>query len=608
MKSFRTAALIVLGGLFTASPAQSPSAQNISSHSRQTSQAHKSRGLQGLHFPPSAPLRFLASEEGRAFLRATGHHLAPYAIQAFGEPAKETVVPARWLQQVAEASQHSADAAAATVPCSGNDGTRFNLEPRQNAWPQNQASADFLPNRIGPADDLIVQAANDWRGNLTTGVRWDQSVSGYYVHRSTTADCSVQFEGGLPAITVQGSPQLGIGGVVVAADPERDAIFLVDQRFGSLSGEGLFRALASTLLDPTKCPNETHSEAQATSCWGATPPAFIFSQPGPDLGGVQPSLAVDERPTRAGKGAGDVYVVGSRTVIFQPSAIAIVACTNSLNCGTGAGITISGSDSSVAFPYVRVRTDGVITVSYINTNTDGTADIKFVTCTPAGAPKAPVCAAPNLVQHIAEPIAPNAGVLQDMVNVNLIAFTYPKHADRAESGGKFTSFVVYDDCKNPFVQGNPPFTVCLNAEVVMTTSTDNGKTWSKPVSVDSATGHHFYPAITTDPSTGIVNIAYYSTEGDRFNHEVRVLRNQINPGGTAVGTPQMVTKILDPIDGDPGGLGALQTDAYMGAIARGTGVSGKSRLYVSFDSTAVTGTYEGHAAPELNNSIAAVSF
>lgn len=605
MKSFGVNALVIVAGSVLLTMLHAQSRQFMSDGTAPGNPAYRLKGLQSLHFPPSTPQRFLASEEGRAFLQATGHPLAPYAIGAFGEPSRVTVVPARWLRQAAEA--HTTDAPA-TVPCTGSSGARFNLEPRGNAVPQNQATADFLPNRVGPSDDLIVQTANDWRGNLKNAA-WDQSVSGYYVHRSTTADCSVQFEGGLPAITVQGSPQLGIGGAVVAADPARDAIFLVDQRFGSLSGEGLFRASAATLLDPTKCPNGTHTEARATSCWTVTPPAFVLLQPGPDLGGVQPSLVVDERATRAGTGAGDVYVVGSNfNPSIQAASIFIVACTNALNCGGGAGVPISGSDALVGFPYGRVRSDGAITVSYINSNTDGTADIKFVSCTPKGAPKAPVCTAPNLVQHVAEPIVPNSNVLNDMVNINLIAFTYPKHASRAESGGKFTSFLVYDDCKNPFVQGNPPFTVCLNAEVVMTTSADGGKTWSKPLSVDAASGHHFYPAITTDASSGIINVAYYSTEGDKFNHDVHVMRNQINPGSTTPGTPTAVTTLLDPIDGDPDGLGALQTDAFMGAVARGTGVSVKSRLYVSFDSTAVTGTYEGHTAPELNNSIIAVSF
>ena len=42
----------------------------------------------------------------------------------------------------------------------------LNLEPRASAVPQNEGNADFLPNRIGAGEDLIVQAANDWRGNL----------------------------------------------------------------------------------------------------------------------------------------------------------------------------------------------------------------------------------------------------------------------------------------------------------------------------------------------------------------------------------------------------------------------------------------------------------
>jgi hypothetical protein len=163
--------------------------------------------------------------------------------------------------------------------------------------------------------------------------------------------------------------------------------------------------------------------------------------------------------------------------------------------------------------------------------------------------------------------------------------------------------LLYDDCRNPF-----PDAPCLNAEVVLTQSTDNGKTWSAPVSIDTATGHHFHPAITTDASTGIVNLAYYSTEGDPFNHEIQVWRNQILPGTTKVGTPQMVTTVLDPIDSNPQQLGLLQSDFFMGAIARGNGPSGQSRLYTSFDSTTVSGTYKGRQDPELNNHISVFSY
>jgi hypothetical protein len=160
------------------------------------------KAFQNFRVPPSATLRFLASEEGRAFLKATGNPLAGPAIRAFGEPSKGAMVPAAWLADFHGEATSPAPAASA---CAGPQGARFNLEPRANAVPQNQASADFLLNRVGSNEDLIVQAANDWRGNLTSDKQWDQSVSGYYVHRAATADCSVQFEGGLPAFSAQDS-------------------------------------------------------------------------------------------------------------------------------------------------------------------------------------------------------------------------------------------------------------------------------------------------------------------------------------------------------------------------------------------------------------------
>jgi hypothetical protein len=225
-------------------------------------------------------------------------------------------------------------------------------------------------------------------------------------------------------------------------------------------------------------------------------------------------------------------------------------------------------------------------------------DIKFVTCTPAGAPNPPVCTAPTVVQKL-------TGAAPIPLDINLQPFLFPKHAIRAEAGGKFTTFLVYDNCQSPFA---PPDSSaeCLNAEVLLTTSTDNGKTWSTPVSVDSAAGNHLASNITTDPVTGFTQIAYYSSEGDPFEHAVQVFRNQINPGSTAPGAPQMVTQTLDPLDGTETTL--IPNISFLGAAARGTSPGVTSRLYVSFTSSTVAGTYEGFSAPDLNNSITQVSF
>ncbi len=604
MEAIKTGTLaIVVGSLLLLQPLQAQSVRRSGAAGK--NQASMPKAFQGFRIPPSAPLRFLASDEGRGLLKATGHPLAQYAIQAFGEPSQAAVAAAARFQQAASVTQSVVSGqqlAAASVPCAGTSGALFNLEPRANAVAQNQANADFLPNRIAAGDDLIVQAANDWRGNSTTA-KWDQNVSGYYVHRSTTADCSVQFEGGLPTFTAQGNPEMGIGNVVVAADPARDAFFMADVRLANTGGVGLFRASASTLLNTTACPNGTHSQAQATSCWKTTAPVLLFPQPIFDSVNDLPRIALDERPNGAGTGAGNAYVVSTQfSFSLQTSVIALAACSNTLNCSPA--LTVSGPDISSGFPDVRVRPDGQITVSYLVANSNGSESIKYVACTPAVAPKVPTCGAPTLVRNIVRPIAPSSGspVQTELLNVNLLAFTYPKHAHRAESGNTFTTFLVYDDCKRQFLQGNPPFAVCLDAEVLMTSSTDNGKTWSTPVSADNAAGHHFYPVIATDASTGFVNIAYYSTEGDTFNHDIRVVLNQIAPGATKIGPAKFVTQTLTPIDSDPGNTGADLFETFIGVVARGT-ASGQSKVYTSFHTNAVSGTYGGRALPEENNHI-----
>src|SRR5690348_6702047 len=145
MKLSKTAVVICSGIVLIAGSFAQTSMVNRASILK--SQAVNARGPRHSGTSRSRGQRFLASEEGRAFLKATGHPLAPYAIAAFGEPSNDTVIPQRWLQPTANPET---SVAPATVPCTGNNGARFNLEPRANAFPQTEAIADFLPNRIAP--------------------------------------------------------------------------------------------------------------------------------------------------------------------------------------------------------------------------------------------------------------------------------------------------------------------------------------------------------------------------------------------------------------------------------------------------------------------------
>ncbi len=616
MQTFRIGLMLFLGGLLSeALLAQSPRVRTVDATLPVQAGVSRLSATQKAPFRPSATARFLSSEEGRSLLQVSGHPMSKYLNQAFGVPSSVALAAARArLQQQWFMARHTAlgqpEASVTPTPCDGSTGARFNLEPRANAVPQQSDAADFILNGVGEGEDLVVQTANDWRGEFASG-SWDNSVTAYYVHRAASVDCSVQFEGGLPNFTKQGNEEFGVGDAAIAADATRGAFFMADVRFGTVAGIGLFRASAANLLNRTNCRDGTHQQSQATSCWTQTPPVLLnpVSQP---FFGAELGLAVDERAT--GIGAGDVYLVASAfsTASGSGDTVFVLACTNStLKCSSMVTLKVLG-----AFPYVQVRADGVVTISYLGASsfTSSPEPVMFVTCTPNGAPNPLTCSAATTVTTINNPIpTPSRGFLIDPlqgIDISVIS-TFPKHASRREASGSFTTFLVYDDCKNPYTPPPPPqgsATECLNSEVNMTFSTDNGATWSSPTSVDTASGHHFFPAIAADQSTGTISIVYYSTEGNRFHHDVRVLLNQISPGSTTLNPAQQITKTLVPMDTDPNSLSFFLDDFHIGAVARGTGTRGQSHLYTSFDLTGVIGTYGGKPLAEKNNHISRLMF
>jgi hypothetical protein len=544
-------------------------------------------------------LRFLASDEGRLFLKLEGHPLAEVMEERFGPAPEGTKLPVvlRDLLEAQKSGQISAAASSApktastaTVPCSGPTGTRFNLEPRPVAVNQAPISVDFILNGAGPNNDLIMETGVDSRALNMSG--WDFGLSGYYVHDSTTADCSVQFEGGLPPLVSQGLTFLGLGAGMVA-DNTRNAFFAFDSREGvNTQAVGLFRISQAQLMNKTACPNGTHTLAQATSCWEQTPPVIVpatelaVTDTSPVLGGI--NLAVDQRPTGSAVGAGDLYVIYDTTegLNSQETQISptmnIVACDNAtLSCGT-TPFTVQNA----SFNSIHVAENGIVTVLG---NLNGVQS--FWTCTPAGAPKAPVCGTPSTF--------PAASGL-------IFGFD---HVVRPGPGNNFTAFVLTLECTNLVTVGTT--NTCLTAGQTLTVSTDSGKTWSTPVRVDTNLGTIFSTTMAVDNSTGTVSIAYESTEGDPTFTLGRVFVNQIAPASTTPGPPKMITTVFD----DPnGGILGFGGSGIGGIAARGTGITGHSRLYVSFSSSAVDGIYgaidsvPGAPLPDLNNNISLLNF
>jgi hypothetical protein len=183
---------------------------------------------------------------------------------------------------------------------------------------------------------------------------------------------------------------------------------------------------------------------------------------------------------------------------------------------------------------------------------------------------------------------------------------FPRHVNRLEAAGKtVTTFFIYDQCTVADYVGHETGQVCPKTQVVVTSSTDDGKAWTPiaPISPNTP-GQQFLGTIALDDSTGTVNIAYYSSQNDKLNLRTQVYLAQIPPGQTDVGPLNQLTKT--PYDGP---TGFLQFDGdpraccdYIGVAAAGTGQKGQSRVYVHFDGVA-KGSINGLDFPVYTNTL-----
>ena len=488
---------------------------------------------------------------------------------------------------------------APSSPCSGPNGSRFNLEPRANAVVQAAESVAFLPNGAGHGLDLVLATAIDERG-------LGGSTDAFYVQRST-ANCHPDLEGGLPFISNVFDLFEPFGTPVAVADPAHDAFFIADLRFGTTTddnGVGIVKATAASLLNKSACPNGTQSSGSA-GCFTAS---SVFNITSLNAFLSNPHIAVDQRSS--GTGAGDVYAVVTQADPNDTlhNSIFMMACRNAdLNCSNS--IKISGADLEGDFGWVQVRPDGSITVSYRNTSFPGInpEDIKFVNCTPHGAPNPPTCNTPVTVTSEKTPVF--ASFIGDVPMGDAL---YPEHAHRLESDGKtVTTFLVYDRCEVPAIEYGFVEAFCPKTDVVVTSSSDGGRTWSPVTKVTNSPGQQFFGAVATDTSTGSVSIAYYSTEKDPFQQRPQVFLAQIAPGATSVGTPQLLTSA----SADAGARSPVITltapkgfGDRIGLAAGGTGASGQSHAYVGFTWNSVFGTYGGVPMPEMNNHLTQLQY
>ena len=544
--------------------------------------------------PHAGLIGYLASPHARALRRGSSHPLLKEISRRLGEPVNNGAEPTP-----VESEAGISDTVSSS--CGLEAGTRFNLEQRTAppVSPQNGPTVDFLPGAGLSGADLVVGSANDVRGLFG---RLGNSTTGYYVHRNGAAPnpCSADFDGGLPAVRVGVQRVTGSGDSAVEADPVRNAVFIVDTRLGSgVSTLGLFRNTAARLNSSVSCPSGTHGPDAAGICWNTS--TAVSTRTDGSLS-VFPQVAVDQRPTGTGTGAGDVYV---SNILSTPAGIfvALSACNNSL-AACSQTMVINPGDLSSLNAYVRVRPDGGVTVVYVNVQ-EGPApeflqlyDIKYVTCVPQGAPNTPSCAAPKLIVREDQPIPSRGGGLGggSLAVSNFQVTTFPKHDHRVDTNGTET-YVIWDRCKVPNIQGGG---VCPDSDIRLAVSINNGTSWTFG-SVDTGDGDQYFPAIRTDTSN-LVNIAYMSAQADTgLNHRPQVVLRQIAPG-PATPDPVGGAVILTTTAMEPS-ADFFFGDAFVGSYI---GVSGRltptgRHAYVHHTHTIVNGIYNGAAAPEQNN-------
>ena len=244
---------------------------------------------------PSIPYQVLRTAEGRELLKQSTHPEARDILGALGEDVSSLPEVPFTLELITEAEPLEVESPAVSGPT--EYGTRFNLELRPNALPQNAETINFLPSGVATGVDLVVGAAYDQRG-LRGGL--GGSASGYYVSRDS--DKTPEYEGGLPAVTdprEAGDQLFGAGIPWGVADPVNNAFFAADLRCDfTTSAIGLIRTSAATLRDPIACPNGTHTAEQATTCWPTRRLAFARSSEagGQVFGRVdRPRVVVDSR-------------------------------------------------------------------------------------------------------------------------------------------------------------------------------------------------------------------------------------------------------------------------------------------------------------------------
>ncbi len=488
---------------------------------------------------------FRVSDEGLA--RLSQGPLIRY-WQAHPDQAPEQV--AERLQMLEQASPQDVvqSATQAALPVPAGVGTLFNRDDL--GLPQNEESVTACQS----SPNVVLGGTNDYRGLLDP----EGNFTGW--HFSTDGGRSVENEGLLPTVTVQGEAVESGGDPVVVADDECNLYA------GSLNydvppedseeaffpnGIGVYKSDPETLAN---CPGGSDP-----SCWPTRRAVAVARNANHFLDKEWIHVG------RSGEAGTVVWVVYTDFLATGPGPLDFTASIKAVRCSADlqectSPIRISGTDKDVQFGDVTIGPDGrtYITWSEIQGELEEQPQT-FIHKLRVAEPGSTTFG-PTRVVATEELAIPFGGFLN--ANDFRIA-TYPKNEVRM-IGGEPRVFVVWDACRARVLGGN----VCEEPVIKLTTSDDLGESWSD-VKILSKGGPNYFPTISNDRKGPYLAVAYFTNRFDpRFDNRQDVELVTLNPNTLNVANRQRLTSLSNEPEADPV-LGGFFIGDYIEVFALG---------------------------------------
>jgi hypothetical protein len=140
---------------------------------------------------------------------------------------------------------------------------------------------------------------------------------------------------------------------------------------------------------------------------------------------------------------------------------------------------------------------------------------------------------------------------------------------------------------------------CGQSQVLFSSSTNGGVTWSAPVDVSASASVNSQPYVTVDQSNGDVYVLFYTTQFDAFNHRLDVVAQRSTDGGSSFNEIR-VTSVSNEPDSDPAmydyvtpaGFGGSFIVPQFGDYFQAIALGGKLWVLFTADYAAMRGTFQ----------------